>query len=144
RSLSQRSILERSMRIQLFCVTCLCLLLSTSSRADDVDKQSKADVDSGKASLSATEIFDRRILPILRSSESSSCTECHFGGVELKKYLREDQATTFAALRDEGLIDVEQPCKSKILQFINRHSDHTDTLIAKVRQAEDQAFRTWI
>lgn len=95
-------------------------------------------------SLTAAEIFDRRIVPIATSSEASSCTECHFGGVELKNYLREDQAATFAALRDEGLIDVKQPDHSKILQFINRHGDQTDPLVKKVRQAEYQAFRTWI
>jgi len=94
--------------------------------------------------LSAADVFDRRILPILRSERASSCTECHFGGVELKNYIREDQATTFAALRADGLIDLQRPDDSKILQFIRRHTDATDPLIAKMRQAELQAFRDWI
>jgi hypothetical protein len=94
--------------------------------------------------LSAAEIFDRRILPIAKSDQASSCTECHFGGVELKNYIRDNQATTFAALRNEGLIDVERPDESKILTFISRHTDNADPLIAKVRTAEYQAFRSWI
>lgn len=96
------------------------------------------------ANLSAAEIFNRRILPILRSDKESSCTECHFGGVELQNYIHEDQATTFASLRDEGLIDVKSPDKSKLLAFIARSPDKEDPLLAKVRQTEYQAFRAWI
>ena len=94
--------------------------------------------------IDAAELFNRRVLPILRSGKGSSCTECHFAGIELHDYIHEDQATTFAALRAEGLIDVDKPDQSKILQFIKRHSADTDPLIAKVREAEFQAFSTWI
>lgn len=92
----------------------------------------------------ATEIFNRRILPILHSDKSSSCTECHFGGVELKNYIREDEASTFASLRDQGLIDVKSPDKSKLLTFIARRPDNENELLAKVRETEYQAFQAWI
>jgi hypothetical protein len=88
------------------------------------------------ADLSAEEVFERRILPIAQSDRASSCRECHFGGVELQNYIGQNQAATFAALRDEGLIDVEQPDQSKILQFINRRPEQADPLRDKVRQAE--------
>ena len=100
--------------------------------------------DASPSRLNAAEVFNRRILPILRSDEKSSCTECHFGGVELRNYIHEDQATTFAALRNEGLIDVEEPDESEILTFISRHADDTNPLLAKVREAEFGAFRDWI
>jgi hypothetical protein len=93
---------------------------------------------------SAAAIFERRILPIARSDKASSCTECHFGGVELKNYIRHDQAATFATLRDEGLIDVENPDQSKLLEFIGRRSEATTPLQDKVRRVELQAFRAWI
>ena len=94
--------------------------------------------------LSATDLFERRILPIMRSEKSSSCRECHFSGVELSNYIHADQATTFAALRDSGLINVEHPDKSKILTFISRTTDDVNPLIAKVRAVELAAFRDWI
>jgi hypothetical protein len=94
--------------------------------------------------LPASEVFERRILPILRSDKASSCTECHFGGVELKNYIHDDQAATFAALRADGLIDVKAPDDSKLLEFISRHSEKTDPLMARVRENEYRAFRTWI
>jgi len=93
---------------------------------------------------SASELFRRRVLPILASKDPSSCTECHFGGVEIQAYIHKDQATTFAALRAAGLINVNAPDKSKILQFIRRHTDAPSELLAKVRRAEHQAFQTWI
>ena len=89
-------------------------------------------------------IFANRILPILKADNSSSCTECHFSGVELSDYIHEDQAETFASLRAGGLIDVGRPDESKILKFIGRHSENPDPLIENVRQTEFTAFRTWI
>ncbi len=106
-------------------------------------KAAAAEDDATGAALSAAEIFNRRILPIMRSEETS-CTECHFGGVHLANYIREDQATTFAALRDQGLIDVDNPDDSKILEFIRRHAEGGDELLARVRDAELEAFETWI
>ena len=36
----------------------------------------------------ALTVFKRRILPIFRSRNPSSCTDCHLSGVELKDYIR--------------------------------------------------------
>ncbi len=121
------------MRSVVFSAACLIFVLCANALAEPAD---------GK--LSAEEVFGRRILPIARSAKASSCTECHFGGVELKNYIREDEAATFAALRDEGLIDIEKPDESKLLTFIRRSGDKTDPLLAKVREAEYAAFHTWI
>jgi hypothetical protein len=92
----------------------------------------------------ATAIYKRRVLPLLTAKNPSSCAECHFAGVDLKMYFQKDQATTFAALRAEGLIDVDKPEDSKILAFINRKPKQENELIAKVRLQESEAFRDWI
>lgn len=89
-------------------------------------------------------LFRDRILPILKSEHSSSCTECHFVGVELRDYLREDQAETFASLRAAGLIDVDNPDASKLLTFINRKPEKPNPLLDRVREQESAAFRDWI
>ncbi|QDU38563.1 hypothetical protein Mal4_28920 [Maioricimonas rarisocia] len=91
-----------------------------------------------------SQLFEQRILPIAKAKSGSSCTECHFSGVELSDYVRESEAETFAALRNAGLIDVEQPDQSKILEFIARKPDKPNPLIEKVRQRELTAFRDWI
>ena len=94
----------------------------------------------GAAEPDAADLFARRILPILKLSAASSCTECHFNSVELRQYIHKDQAATFAALCDEGLIDVDQPDKSKLLHFIRQAPQQPDPLLAKIRRKEHEAF----
>jgi hypothetical protein len=94
--------------------------------------------------LSALEIFSRRILPIMKADNASSCADCHLSGVDLKNYILDDQAQTFAAMRDHGLINVADPDKSKILTFISRTPDKPSPISDKVRQQEFRAFRAWI
>jgi hypothetical protein len=92
----------------------------------------------------ATDIFARRILPLAKADKPSSCAECHVAGVDLSQYIRGDAASTFAALRSAGLVNAEQPEKSKLLEFIARAPDKPDPLLAKVRAEELAAFRAWI
>ena len=96
------------------------------------------------ADADAATIFSSRILPILKSDSASSCTECHFAGVELRDFILDDQAKTFASLKSTGMIDVDRPDESKILQFIGRKPEKSDPLLEKVRQTELVAFRAWI
>lgn len=39
-----------------------------------------------ETSMSPQEVFERRILPIFKSPNPSSCTECHLAGVDLKNW----------------------------------------------------------
>ncbi len=113
------------------CLFLIGLIACSTSSADE-------------SGTSAAEIYQRRIVPLLRSEQASSCTECHFSHVELKDYLSEDPAETFAALRQAGLIDVNHPDHSKLLRFIARKPDSSNPLIEKVRQQEYTALKAWI
>jgi hypothetical protein len=92
----------------------------------------------------ALAIFQKRIVPILQAQRPSSCSECHLSGVDLKDYIRPTQPETFAALRDGGLIDVKNPAKSKLLQFIDRKPEKPSLVTEKIRTEESAAFRAWI
>jgi hypothetical protein len=89
-------------------------------------------------------LFQRRILPILKSPNASSCADCHLNGVDLKQYIGKDAASTFAALRDQGLVDVDHPDDSKLLQLIARAPEGPSLIGADVRKQEYEAFREWI
>lgn len=94
-------------------------------------------------------IFQRRILPIFRSPKPSSCVECHLSGVDLKDYIKPSQEQTFAALRDQGLIDLERPRASKILRLINMGAEDEQKsdrprVSQEARRAELEAFTAWI
>lgn len=92
----------------------------------------------------SSEIYARRVLPLLRSPAGSSCQECHFSGMELGDFLSDDEADTFAKLRAGGWIDLDEPGKSKLLTFVNRSSAHPSKEILAVRQKEQAALSAWI
>lgn len=93
---------------------------------------------------SPNEIYSARVLPLLKSSAASSCSECHFQGVHLSDFLTEDPKQSFSSLRARGWIDIDSPSQSKILQFISRKPESSDDLISKVREAELAAITQWV
>ena len=95
----------------------------------------------------AGDIFKERILPIFNSPEPASCVECHLSGVDLKNYILPTEAQTFANLRDLGLINLDTPADSKILEFIAMKPEgesYAKRIDPKVREAEFAAFSTWV
>lgn len=95
-------------------------------------------------SSAGDDVFTNRILPLARAERPSSCRECHLAGVDLSQYILDNEADTFAALREAGMIDVERPQQSKLLQFIRRAPENGDAVLAKVRAEELKAFEQWI
>ena len=95
----------------------------------------------------AQAVFERRILPIFKSPNPSSCIECHLAGVDLKNYILPSHEKTFLSLRDQGLIDSENPGDSKILRLIamgGGTNQGASLISAKVSDAEYTAFAAWI
>ncbi len=97
---------------------------------------------------SPLDLFDQRIRPIFRSPNPSSCVQCHLSSVDLKNYILPSSDATFVSLRDQGLIDLNNPEKSKVLTLIrmgDRDLDEGARLIhEKTRVAELEAFSAWI
>jgi hypothetical protein len=96
----------------------------------------------------ALELFQQRIMPIFNSPKPSSCVQCHLASVDLKDYILPSHEQTFLSRRDQGLIDVAEPSKSKILTLIDMSDRDRDPLAkrihAKTRQAEYEAFAAWV
>ena len=90
------------------------------------------------------EIYQRRVIPLLQSSNASSCSECHLQGVKLDDFLTSDPKKSFASLRSLGWIDVEHPSESKLLQFIAKKPDKSSELMDQVRKSELEAIGQWI
>ena len=104
--------------------------------------------DSGHDEKKAASIFEDRIMPIFRSPDPSSCVQCHLSSVDLKNYILPSHEKTFVSLRDQGLIDLDHPAKSKILKLIemgNEDQDkHARLIHEDMRKAEFEAFTSWI
>jgi hypothetical protein len=98
------------------------------------------------AEPSPAQVFETRILPIFKSPNPSSCVQCHLAGVDLKDYILPSAEKTFRSLRDQGLIDLSAPERSKILTLIQmgKADSKAPAVHAKNRQAEYEAFSAWI
>jgi hypothetical protein len=98
------------------------------------------------AAESPEQVFAKRILPIFKSPNPSSCVQCHLASVDLKDYILPSADQTFRSLRDQGLIDVATPEKSKILKLIamGDTDPKTPAVHAANRKAEYEAFSAWI
>lgn len=96
---------------------------------------------------SAAKVFEDRILPIFKSPDPSSCARCHLASVDIKDYILPSAKDAFLALRDQGLIDLDKPEKSKILALINRGANDPKAaglISAKRQKAEYEAFAAWV
>lgn len=93
-------------------------------------------------------LFEQRIMPIFKSEKPSSCVQCHLSAVDLRDYILPSHEQTFVSLRDNGLIDIENPLESKILNLINMGELDPDSkarrIHEKLREAEYEAFAAWI
>lgn len=102
----------------------------------------------GQQAASPAELFNNRIMPIFRSAEPSSCVQCHLSSVDLKDYILPSHEQTFLSLRDQGLVNLEDPGASKILKLIDMGNHDADgyskRVHADMRQAEYEAFSEWI
>jgi hypothetical protein len=114
-----------------------------SPTSTDADSSKAADV---TGEPGPRQVFERRILPIFNSPNPSSCTQCHLAGVDLKSYILPSHEKTFLSLRDQGLIDLDQPSDSKILRLIQMDEKEKGAALIqeKVRRAEYEAFAEWI
>jgi len=113
-----------------------------------IQPEEATSADDAGAAAEALALFEQRIVPIFRSPRPSSCVQCHLASVDLKNYILPSAEKTFASLRDQGLIDLADPGKSKILKLIQMGENDLDRgaklIHAKTRQAEYEAFEAWI
>ncbi len=100
-----------------------------------------------QAADTPSDVFEKRLLPIFKSPNPASCIQCHLASVDLKDYILPDHEKTFRSLRDQGLIDLNAPEKSKILKLIDMGGaakGGAAQVQAKLRKAEHDAFAEWI
>jgi hypothetical protein len=127
---------------KLACSLIVILTLAGIGIAQEVANDDAVDESDPRA------LFEQRIIPIFRSPNPSSCVQCHLASVDLKNYILPSQEKTFVSLRDQGLIDLAAPEKSKVLTLIQMGEQDLDKgaklIHSKTRQAEYEAFAAWI
>lgn len=90
------------------------------------------------------ELFEQRIEPLLAEERPKSCNQCHLSGVDLTLFVRDDACQTMACMTEQGLVDLETPEDSKILEWIARADPDSELITPEVVQAEYDGFLEWI
>ena len=89
-------------------------------------------------------LFAQKLKPIASSDEPASCNECHLAGVDLASFLHDDGATTFLSLRDQGLVDLEDVKRSRILALIQMAKPDSPVVTQQVRGRELEAMTAFL
>lgn len=92
----------------------------------------------------ATELFDRRIAPLLADDRPSSCNRCHLSGIDLAHYVRDDACSTMVCMHAEGLVDFDEPADSLVLDWISRAAPQSPGITESVVAQEHAAMLEWI
>jgi hypothetical protein len=99
------------------------------------------------AAQTPQEVFQKRLMPIFKSPNPSSCVQCHLAAVDLRNYILPSAEATYVSLRDQGLINTDRPEESKILALIKmgeKDNAGAALIYQKARDAEYAAFADWI
>src|SRR5690606_25781271 len=86
------------------------------------------------------ELYERRVAPLFSADNPSTCSQCHAGGVDLAAFLRPDACESMACLQDLGLVDLEHPERSVLLQWIERAQPESELITERVIDEEYAAF----
>ena len=128
-------------------IVLLCLPLALAGCYGSDAKSRSGTVLAEESKPTPKEVFEKRLLPIFESPDPSSCVQCHLAGVDIKNYILPSHEDTFVSLRDQGLIDLDSPEKSKILALIQMgegEKGKATQIQEKARKAEYEAFADWV
>lgn len=105
--------------------------------------------ESGEAAIdcsqdAASELFSRRIAPLLDDDRPSSCNRCHLSGIDLSHYIQQDPCSTMVCMHSEGLVDFDAPSESTVLDWIARGAPDSPGITEAVIAEEHAAMLEWI
>ncbi|MBC8067565.1 MAG: hypothetical protein IAG13_04455 [Deltaproteobacteria bacterium] len=92
----------------------------------------------------ASAVFDERIAPLLASDHKSTCNECHLAGVDLDLYAQQDPCATMACMVESGIVDLDAPDESLVLDWILRAKPVSELITDDIIEDEAEAMQEWI
>jgi hypothetical protein len=90
------------------------------------------------------ELYERRIAPLMSGEHQSSCNECHLAGVDLGIYAQNDPCATMQCMVEKGIVDLDRPDDSLVLDWILRAEPTSKLITADVIESEHDAMLEWI
>lgn len=65
-----------------------------------------------------TELYSHYVEPFVSGVVPSSCSQCHMTGIDISIYAQDNACDTMACMVDMGVVDLDQPSESEILDQI--------------------------
>lgn len=94
---------------------------------------------------SSLQIFEQRIAPLLEDDTRTACNECHLAGVDLGLYSPDgDECRTMACMVDAGIVDLDAPEDSTVLEWILRSDPESSLITPEVLAQEREGMLEWI
>jgi hypothetical protein len=90
------------------------------------------------------ELFAQRIEPLFSQDRPQSCNQCHLSGIELGSFARATPCETMACLTEQGMVNLDAPAESKILDWIQRAHPDSELITEQVIREEYDGFLAWI
>lgn len=91
----------------------------------------------------STELYERRIAPLLADDRSSTCNQCHLSGIELSAYVQATPCETMACMVHQGIVDLDHPEDSVVLTWIER-AEPSGGITQQTIDTERDAMLEWI
>jgi hypothetical protein len=92
----------------------------------------------------ALALYQRKIAPLLEADEPTSCNECHLAGIDLGIYAQADACATMACMVDRGIVDLDEPDASLVLEWILRAKPASTLIDEEDIAREHDAMLEWI
>lgn len=90
-------------------------------------------------------LFERRIRPLLEPDRPASCQRCHLPGIDLNLAISgQDDCNRLACLSEQGLVDLDNPSGSKLLDWIARGHRADAASTSALAKQEYEAVATWL
>lgn len=116
------------------------------STAGSTSAPTSAPESSGPAGCASdpSELFEKRIAPLLATDRPKTCNTCHLSGVDLGLFVQATPCQSMACLVDRGLVALDDPPASVVLQWISRADPASPLIDQDVIDEEYAAFLGWI
>lgn len=89
-------------------------------------------------------IYRRRVEPLVTGGQPATCNQCHLAGVELSAFVQGDPCGSMACLVSQGLVDLDRPAESAILEQILLARPDNALITPEVIRAEHDGVLEWI
>lgn len=89
-------------------------------------------------------LYAKRIAPLLAEDRPSSCNECHLSGIDLGSFVRDSPCQTMACMTEQGLVDLQAPEQSLILDWIARADPASELVTQETIDQEYEGMLEWI